>query len=78
VPVKAPLLEEAIFKRNQAAADRRRAECKEQHKEREIAKRDRNDDSIKRCKAGEHNVFSNEDLSPSPPWSGDEPNVAIN
>jgi hypothetical protein len=48
VPAKAPLPKETIFKRNQVAADRRRAERKEQHKEKEIAKRDRNDNRIKR------------------------------
>jgi hypothetical protein len=40
---KAPLPEEAIFNRNKAAVERRRATRKAQHKEREIAKRDRND-----------------------------------
>jgi hypothetical protein len=77
VPVKAPLPEEAIFKRNQAAADRRRAKRKEWHKEKEIAKRDRNDNCIQRRKAEEHHVSSNEDLSPSPPWSGDEPSAEV-
>jgi hypothetical protein len=52
VPAKVPLPEEAIFKRNQATAERQRAARKEQHKEKEIAKRDRNDNHIKRRKAG--------------------------
>jgi hypothetical protein len=37
VPAKVPLPEEAIFKRNQAAAERRRAERKEQHKEKVLS-----------------------------------------
>jgi hypothetical protein len=77
VPTKAPLSEEAIFKCNQAAAEKRWAARKEQYKEKEIAKCDRNDNRIKRHKAGERNVSSNEDLSPPPAWSGDEPSVAI-
>jgi hypothetical protein len=44
VPAKAPLPEKAIFNRNKAAAERRWAVRKAQYKEREIAKRDRNDD----------------------------------
>jgi hypothetical protein len=51
VPAKAPLPEEAIFNRNKAAAERRCAVHKAQHKEREIAKRDQNDNRIKRQKA---------------------------
>jgi hypothetical protein len=77
VPAKAPLPEEAIFKRNQATADRRRAKRKEWHKEKEIAKRDRNDNRIQRRKAGEHHVSSNEDPSLSQPWSGDEPSAEV-
>jgi hypothetical protein len=46
VPVKPPLPEEAIFKHNQAAVDRRRAEHKKQNKEKEIAKCDQNDERI--------------------------------
>jgi hypothetical protein len=44
VPAKAPLPEEAIFNQNQAAAERRCAACKVQHKKRQISKRDRNND----------------------------------
>jgi hypothetical protein len=77
VPAKAPLPEEAIFKRNQAAVKRRRVARKAQHKEKEIAKRDQNDNSIKRYKAGERNVSSDEDLSPLPAWSGDEPSATV-
>jgi hypothetical protein len=69
VPAKAPLPKEAIFNRNKAAAERWRAARKAQHKEREIAKRNWNDDRIKRRKAGEHGVSSNEDPSPEPSWS---------
>jgi hypothetical protein len=47
VLAKAPLPEEAIFNRNKAAMERRRAARKVQHKEREITKRDRNDNRIK-------------------------------
>jgi hypothetical protein len=71
VPAKAPLPEEAIFNRNKAAAERRRAACKAQHKERQITKRDRNDNRIKRRKAGERGVSSDEDPSPESSWSGD-------
>jgi hypothetical protein len=77
VPAKAPLPEEAIFNRNKAAAERRRAARKAQHKEREISKRDRNDNHIKWRKAGERDVSSNEDPSPEPTWSGDEPSAAV-
>jgi hypothetical protein len=51
VSAKVPLPEEAIFKRNQAAAERRRAARKVQHNELEIAKCDRNNNRIKRRKA---------------------------
>jgi hypothetical protein len=61
VLAKVPLLEEAIFNRNKVTAERRRATCKVQHKECQIAKRDRNDNFIKRRKAGERGVSSNED-----------------
>jgi hypothetical protein len=77
VPAKAPLPEEIIFNQNKAAAERRRAACKAQHKEREIAKRDRNDNRIKRRKAWERNVSSNEDPSPEPSWSGDMASAAV-
>jgi hypothetical protein len=66
VPTKAPLLEEAILNRNKAVTERRHAACKAQHKEREIAKRDQNDNRIKRRKAGEHKVSYNEDPSLEP------------
>jgi hypothetical protein len=72
-----PLTEEAIFNRNKAVAERRRAACKVQHKEREIAKRDRNDNCIKRRKAGECGVSSNEDLLPELSWSGDVASVVV-
>jgi hypothetical protein len=77
VSAKAPLPEEAIFKRNQVAAEKRRAARKVQHKELEIAKHDRNDDCIKRRKAGERDVSSDEDPSSEPAWSGDEPIAAV-
>jgi hypothetical protein len=77
VPAKAPLPEEVIFNRNKEAAERRHAARKEQHKERKIAKRDRNDNRIKRRKAGEHGISSNEDLSPEPSWSGDVPSATM-
>jgi hypothetical protein len=77
IPAKAPLPEEAIFNRNQAAVEKRRAARKVQHKKRQIAKRDRNDDRIKRQKAGEFGVSSDEDLSPEPSWSGDVASVAV-
>jgi hypothetical protein len=47
-----PLLEEAIFNQNRAGVERRCAARKAQHKECEIAKRDRNENRIKRLKAG--------------------------
>jgi hypothetical protein len=77
VPAKAPLLEEAIFNRNKAAAERWRATCKAQHKEQESPKRDRNDNRIKWQKAGEHGVSSDEDPSPKLAWSGDETSAAV-
>jgi hypothetical protein len=77
VPAKAPLPEEAIFKWNKAVAERRHAAHKAQHKEREIAKRDQNDNHMKRQKAGERNVSSNEDPSPEPSWSGDVASAAV-
>jgi hypothetical protein len=57
VLAKAPHPEEAIFNQNQAAAEKRRAARKAQHKKRQIAKRDRNDDRNKRQKAGVDGVF---------------------
>jgi hypothetical protein len=77
VPAKVPLPEEAIFNRNKAAAERRQAARKAQHKESEIAKRDRIDNHIKRQKAREHDVSSNEDPSPEPTWTGDEPSTVV-
>jgi hypothetical protein len=50
---------------------------KAQHKEHKIAKRDRNNNRIKRWKAGERGISSNEDPSPDPPWSCDVPNAAV-
>jgi hypothetical protein len=66
-----------IFNRNKVAAERRRAACKAQHKKRLIAKRERNDNRIKRQKAGERGVSSDEDPSPEPSWSGDVPSAAV-
>jgi hypothetical protein len=72
-----PLPEEAIFNWNKAVAERWRATHKAQHKERQIAKRDRNDNRIKRWKAEERGVSSDEDPSPEPSWSGDAPSAAV-
>jgi hypothetical protein len=77
VPAKEPLPEEAIFNQNQAAAERRRAARKAQHKKRQITKRDRNDDRNKRRKAGEQGVSSDEDSLPEPSWSGDVASAAV-
>jgi hypothetical protein len=52
VPAKALLPEEAIFNRNKAAVEIRRAARKAWHKECQITKRDRNDNRIKRRKRG--------------------------
>jgi hypothetical protein len=66
---KAPLQEEAIFNQNQAAAEKRRASRKTQHKKCWIAKRDRNDNRNKRKKAGEHGVSVVwTSLGPLPRW----------
>jgi hypothetical protein len=78
ISAKAPLPEEAIFKQNQAAAEKRRAAHKAQHKKRQIAKCDRNDNRNKRQKAGEQGVSSDEDPSPEPSWSGDIASAAVN
>jgi hypothetical protein len=67
-----------IFNQNQAAAEKRRAARKAQHKKRQIAKRDRNNDRNKRRKAGEQGVSSDEDPSPEPSWSGDVASAAVN
>jgi hypothetical protein len=64
VLAKAPLPEQAIFNKKQAAAKKRCAARKVQHKKRQIAKRDRNDNRNKRRKAGEAGVSSDEDPSP--------------
>jgi hypothetical protein len=77
VPTKVPLPEEAIFNQKKAAAEERRAVRKAQHKKRQIAKRDRNDNRTKRRKAGEAGVSSDEDPSPEPSWSGDVASTAI-
>jgi hypothetical protein len=77
VPAKAPLPEEAIFNRNKADTERRGATHKAQHKERQIAKHDRNDNRIKRRKAGERGVSSDEDPSLEPSWSSDAPSAAV-
>jgi hypothetical protein len=71
------LPEEAIFNQNKAATEKRRAARKAQHKEREIAKRDRNDNHIKRRKAGERGVSSNEDPLSEPSWSGDMASAVV-
>jgi hypothetical protein len=77
IPAKVPLPEEAIFNQNKATAERRCAACKAQHKEREIAKRDRNDNNIKRRKAGERGVSSNEDPSAEPSWRSNVASAAV-
>jgi hypothetical protein len=77
VPGKAPLPEEAIFNQKKAAAEERRAARKAQHKKRQIAKRDRNDNRTKRRKVGEAGVSSDEDPSPEPSWGGDVASTAI-
>jgi hypothetical protein len=51
--------------------------CKAQHNERKISKHDRNDNNIKRWKAGECDVSSNEDPSTAPSWSGDVASTAV-
>jgi hypothetical protein len=48
-----------------------------QHKKHQIAKRDRNDNRIKRRKAGEQGVSSNEDPSPESSWSGNVTSAAV-
>jgi hypothetical protein len=77
VPAKAPLLEEAIFNQNKTTAERQCAARKAQHKECQIAKRDQNDNRIKRRKAGERGVSSVEDPSLEPSWSGDVRRAAV-
>jgi hypothetical protein len=77
ISAKAPLPEEAIFNQKKAAAEERRAARKTQHKKRQIAKRDRNDNRTKRRKAGEPGVSTDEDSSPEPSWSDDVASAAI-
>jgi hypothetical protein len=77
VLAKAPLSEEAIFNQKQAATKKRRAARKAQHKKRQIAKHDRNDNRTKRRKAGELGISSNEDTSPEPSWSGDVASAVV-
>jgi hypothetical protein len=50
---------------------------KAQHKKRQIAKRDRNDNRTKKWKVGELGVSSDEDPSPEPSWSGDVVSAAV-
>jgi hypothetical protein len=78
VPAKSPLLEEAIFNQNQAAAEKRRATRKAQHMKRQITKHDRNDNCTKRRKAGELGISYDEDPSPEVSWSGDVASAAVN
>jgi hypothetical protein len=66
-----------IFNRNKAAAEKRRAACKAQHKKCQIAKRGRNDNRIKRRKARDLGVSSDEDPSLEPLWSGDVASAAV-
>jgi hypothetical protein len=77
VPAKVPLPKEAIFKQNKAAAEKRRVARKAQHKNRQITKRDRNNNRTKRRKARELGVFSDEDPSPEPSWSGNVASAAV-
>jgi hypothetical protein len=56
-PAKAPLPEEAIFNRNKAATEKWRAARKAHHMKRQIAKRDQNDNRIKRWRVGELGVL---------------------
>jgi hypothetical protein len=77
VPAKVPLPEKAIFNRNKAAVEKRIPARKAQHKKHQIAKHDRNDDRIKRRKAGELGVSFDEDLLPEPLWSGNVASTAV-
>jgi hypothetical protein len=77
VPAKAPLPEEAIFNQKQAAVEKWRTARKAQHKKRQIAKRDRNDNRNKRRKAGEVGFSSDEDPSLEPSWSVDVASAAV-
>jgi hypothetical protein len=76
VPAKAPVPEEAIFNQNQAAIEKSRAARKAQHKKRQIAKCDRNDNRNKRQKGG-LGISSDEDPSPEPSWSSDVASAAV-
>jgi hypothetical protein len=64
-----------IFNRNKAA--KRRASRKARHKTHQIAKRDRNDNRIKRRMAAELGVSSDEDPSHEPSWSSDATSAAV-
>jgi hypothetical protein len=77
VPAKAPLLENAIFNQNKATVEKRRAARKGKHKKHQIAKRDQNDNRIKRWKVGKLGISSDEDPSPEPSWSGDVASAAV-
>jgi hypothetical protein len=77
VPAKAPLPEDVIFNRNKAATERSRATRKAQHKERQIAKCDRNDIRINRRKAGERGISSDEDPLQELLWSGDVASTTV-
>jgi hypothetical protein len=60
-----------------AVVKKRRATRKAQHKKRQIAKRDRNENYNKRRKAGELGIFSVEDLSPELSWSRDVSSAVV-
>jgi hypothetical protein len=77
VLAKAPLPEEAIFNQKQAAAEKRHAARKAQHKKRQITKCDRNGNCTKRREAAELGVSSYEDPLPEPSWSGDVASATV-
>jgi hypothetical protein len=60
-----------------AAVEKRRAARKAQHKKGQITKRDRNNDRIKRRKAGEFGVSSDENSSLEMWWSRDVASAAV-
>jgi hypothetical protein len=62
---------------NKVAAEKRHDVRKAQHKKRQIAKRVRNDNRIKRRKAGVLGVSSDEDPYPEPSWSGDVASAVV-
>jgi hypothetical protein len=72
IPTKAPLPEEVIFNQNKATVLRRHA-TKNARSPSAIKMQNR----IKRRKAGERGVSSDEDPSPEPSWSGDVPSVEV-